>query len=68
MKHLTNRFLLFILTASFSLGCADLDEKPVGLLAPEALFRTAKDVETAVFGAMAGLRLSVFTADNSYLH
>ncbi|MCF2499774.1 RagB/SusD family nutrient uptake outer membrane protein [Dyadobacter chenhuakuii] len=51
MKHLTNKLFLFILTASFSLGCADLDEKPVGLLAPESLFRTAKDVETAVFGA-----------------
>jgi len=51
MKHLTNRVLLFLLTACFSMGCADLDEKPVGLLAPESLFRTSKDVETAIFGA-----------------
>ncbi|KQS26619.1 RagB/SusD family nutrient uptake outer membrane protein [Dyadobacter sp. Leaf189] len=33
------------------LGCADLAEKPVGLLAPEALFKTPKDVETAISGA-----------------
>ena len=36
---------------SLLLGCADLEEKPVGLLAPEALFRTSKDVETAIMGA-----------------
>lgn len=32
-------------------GCADLEEKPVGLLAPEALFKTKRDVEIAIFGA-----------------
>lgn len=43
---------LFVISALvFSLGCADLEERPVGLLAPEAMFRTAKDVETAIFGA-----------------
>lgn len=33
------------------LSCADLEEKPVGLLAPEGFFKTPKDVETAIFGA-----------------
>lgn len=32
-------------------SCADLEEKPVGLLAPEGFFKTPKDVETAIFGA-----------------
>ena len=32
-------------------GCTDLEEKPVGLLAPESLFNSASDVETAIFGA-----------------
>ncbi|MFO7826120.1 MAG: RagB/SusD family nutrient uptake outer membrane protein [Cyclobacterium sp.] len=41
-------------------GCTDLEEKPVGLLAPESLFNSANDVETAIFGAygwMASERL-----------
>lgn len=51
MKHLFNRSIFLTAAVSLLLGCADLDEKPVGLLAPEALFRTSKDVETAIFGA-----------------
>ncbi|WP_138475418.1 RagB/SusD family nutrient uptake outer membrane protein [Dyadobacter bucti] len=51
MKPFINRSLILSLTATFLLSCADLDEKPVGLLAPESLFRTTKDVETAIFGA-----------------
>src|SRR5690606_16832457 len=35
----------------FSLSCADLEEKPVGLLAPESLFNTSRDVEVVIFGA-----------------
>lgn len=33
------------------LSCADLEEKPVGHLSPEGFFNTAKDVQTAIFGA-----------------
>lgn len=51
MKHLFNRSIFLTAAVSLLLGCADLDEKPVGLLAPEALFRTSKDVETAIMGA-----------------
>lgn len=45
-----SRYLL-ITMLGFTLGCADLEEKPVGLLAPESMFKTAKDVETAIFGS-----------------
>jgi hypothetical protein len=51
MKHIFNRSIFLTAAVSLLLGCADLDEKPVGLLAPEALFRTSKDVETAIMGA-----------------
>jgi hypothetical protein len=51
MKHLFNRSIFLTAAVSLLLGCADLDEKPVGLLAPESLFRTSKDVETAIMGA-----------------
>jgi hypothetical protein len=47
--HLS-KFLILPLVALLT-GCADLEEKPVGLLAPESMFRTTKDVETAIFGA-----------------
>lgn len=32
-------------------SCADLNEKPIGVFAPETFFKTPKDVETAVLGA-----------------
>ncbi|KAA0989123.1 RagB/SusD family nutrient uptake outer membrane protein [Dyadobacter aurulentus] len=50
MKIYIRRCFLFLLPAML-LSCADLNEKPIGLLAPEAMFKSAKDVETAVFGA-----------------
>lgn len=33
--------------------CTDLKEEPIGLLAPEAFFKSAGDLETAVLGAYA---------------
>lgn len=50
MKNILNKVLIITLVGSF-LSCADLEEKPVGLLAPEGFFKTPKDVETAIFGA-----------------
>jgi starch-binding outer membrane protein, SusD/RagB family len=50
MKFPVNKFLLLTLTG-FLLSCADLDEEPVGILAPESMFKTTKDVETTIFGA-----------------
>ncbi len=46
--------ILKIFLASFflsTIGCADLEENPIGLLAPESFFKTTKDVEVAIFGA-----------------
>ncbi|SHN15420.1 Starch-binding associating with outer membrane [Cyclobacterium lianum] len=42
---------LVLAMACWFAGCTDLEEKPVGLLAPESLFNSASDVETAIFGA-----------------
>jgi starch-binding outer membrane protein, SusD/RagB family len=50
MKKYINKFLLLSLIGMF-LGCADLEERPIGLLAPESLFNTSRDVEIAIFGA-----------------
>ncbi len=36
-------------------GCTDLEEEPVGVLAPESFFKTKKDVESALFGAYGEL-------------
>lgn len=33
-------------------GCTDLEEKPLGVLAPEGLFNTPSDVEVAVLGSL----------------
>lgn len=33
-------------------GCTDLEERPLGILAPEGLFNTPADVEVAVLGAV----------------
>ncbi|WP_247233002.1 RagB/SusD family nutrient uptake outer membrane protein [Telluribacter sp. SYSU D00476] len=50
MKRFISKFLLLTLTG-LTLSCVDLEERPVGILAPEALFRTPQDVRTAIFGA-----------------
>lgn len=49
MKKLTIFSILFIVFGMFA--CTDLEEKPLGLLAPEGFFKTDKDVEAAIFGA-----------------
>ncbi len=50
MKFKIYKYLLLGFCAVFS-ACENLEEKPVGLLAPESIFSSAKDVETALFGA-----------------
>lgn len=43
---------IFLVGVFLSLiGCANLDEEPIGLLAPGTFFKTTKDVEAAIFGA-----------------
>lgn len=46
----THKIIIAYLIILGMTGCADLEEKPVGLLAPETFFSTKKDVETAVLG------------------
>lgn len=50
MKNTIIKSLALAMTAAF-IGCTDLEERPVGLLAPESLFNTSRDVEIAIFGA-----------------
>lgn len=50
MKKIIYKVLILILVFSFS-SCVDLEENPIGLLAPESLFKTTRDVEIAIFGA-----------------
>ena len=52
MKNLINRTIVLGLLLSV-LSCTDLVEEPVGLLAPEAFFKSVKDVETSVLGSYA---------------
>lgn len=39
--------------AFLALGCSDLEENPVGLLAPESFFQTTDDLQAAVNGSFA---------------
>ncbi len=51
MKNIT-KYLFLIALFSLFYSCEDvLEEEPIGLLAPEAFFKSADDVETAVLGA-----------------
>lgn len=50
MKNILLKTLIVALVIGFS-SCVDLEEKPIGLLAPEALFQTPRDVEVAILGA-----------------
>ena len=44
---------LFLLLVSLSIvGCSDLEEEPIGLLAPEGFFNTTTDIQTAVNGSL----------------
>lgn len=45
-----HKFLLLLIGLSI-VGCSDLEEEPVGLLAPEGFFNTTNDIQTAVNGA-----------------
>ena len=52
MNKIINKTLIFTLIIGM-FSCTDLEEEPIGLLAPEAFFKSAADVETAVLGAYA---------------
>ncbi len=43
--------LLFALIALSVLGCSDLEEEPIGLLAPDGFFQSVNDIQTATNAA-----------------
>ncbi|GAB3175805.1 RagB/SusD family nutrient uptake outer membrane protein [Telluribacter humicola] len=51
MKRLLSIICLLALIGQLLISCVDLEERPVGILAPESLFKTPQDVRTAIFGA-----------------
>lgn len=54
MKKIIN--ILFVaFAANLTLGCADLNENPVGLLSPEGFYKNKKDVESGIFGAYSSV-------------
>jgi hypothetical protein len=59
MKNIINKSIVLALVFSI-FSCSDLVEEPVGLLAPEAFFKTASDVETGVMGAYADIASETF--------
>ena len=50
MKNIRIYGLLLVIIAAM-VGCTNLEEEPVGVLAPEGFFKTKGDVEAAIFGA-----------------
>ena len=42
---------LFLLVGLSIIGCSDLEEEPIGVLAPDGFFQSTKDIQTAVEGA-----------------
>ncbi|SHI32076.1 RagB/SusD family nutrient uptake outer membrane protein [Algibacter luteus] len=42
---------LFLLVGLSILGCSDLEEEPIGLLAPDGFFKTTNDIQTAANAA-----------------
>lgn len=50
MKKTVNKAIVSTLAACM-FSCGDLEERPIGILAPESLFNSSRDVEVAIFGA-----------------
>ncbi len=55
MKRIIIKLVLIATSLVIIGGCTDLKEEPIGLLAPEAFFKSAADVETAVLGTYADI-------------
>lgn len=47
-----NIIILGLLVLLVPTACTDLEEEPLGLLAPEGFFKTPADVEATIFGAL----------------
>ena len=44
----TYKYLFLLLVGLSIVGCSDLEEEPIGLLAPDGFFKSTKDIQTAV--------------------
>ena len=44
-------YMMVVILLFGAFGCSDLEEEPIGLLAPESFFQSPSDVEIAVLGA-----------------
>ena len=51
MKMIKLNYLLVLILSLSVTGCSDLEEEPVGLLAPEGFFTTVDDIQSSVNGA-----------------
>lgn len=54
MKNIKIKMLLLVFIFG-AVACTDLDENPVGLLAPEGFFKSKQDVQTAIYGVNGAL-------------
>ncbi|MCF8715581.1 RagB/SusD family nutrient uptake outer membrane protein [Joostella atrarenae] len=48
----TYRYILLLLMGISMIGCSDLEEEPVGILAPEGFFASPSDIQAAVDGSL----------------
>ncbi len=48
----TYKYIFLLLVGFAIVGCSDLEEKPVGLLAPDGFFQSTSDIQTAVDGSL----------------
>ena len=44
---------LLLIASLLAVGCSDLEEEPVGILAPESFFKNIDDLQAAVNGSFA---------------
>ncbi|WP_158837299.1 RagB/SusD family nutrient uptake outer membrane protein [Polaribacter sp. L3A8] len=47
----TYKYIFLLLMSLSIIGCSNLEEEPIGLLAPDGFFNTPKDIQTAVNAA-----------------
>lgn len=53
------RYIIYALTLVI-FACSDLEEEPVGLLAPEGFFKSPQDVQTVINGAYGNMATEAF--------
>ena len=67
MKRKSKLYILGLITV-FAFSCTDLQEDPVGLLAPEGYFRTEKEVQTAINGCYGSMASSLYYGNGLTTH